>query len=446
MRKSATRVLLATVFQIFALTLAPGLSAGEKRGANVIITRIDGDEVRGELVAVKPDSFLLLSDGAGVTVGLADIRSVRVIRRSRALPLAIGGFVAGGAIGAYAVSRDNEDRNTGTTLLGAGGFGAVGALIGTGLGLAFGMDAVIPIAGESDAVVARSLDQLKGYSREGRVTVRAAPRLTMPLTGRPAGSAARAPSRRPRFRLSMGMTTAFGRNEDRILQNFVCPWRFLGSVPPGESGPFTAPFFHSSHAGTRSWIAAGPIGLAYELTETWLPEIEVYLPRKEIHGVWGDLRFTSTADGRIYQSRVGDERHVDFSSVLIGLNYRPLTPSPLERTSVEFGISAGPAMVKVTPGRGPVRIEPFGLSGQKIVLSARVHAAYDFYFVPAFSLGAVVAFRYLQATYPAMTGAIDATFYDYGVEPFTRQVEVDIPALKVDETGLTAGLRIGFRF
>ena len=265
-------------------------------------------------------------------------------------------------------------------------------------------------------------------------------------TPAPAGATTGVPSRsprRPRFKLSLAATTTFGRPDRGMVRTFEAPWRFPESVPPGESGVYAAPFFQTSFAEASAWILPGPISLAYELTEKWLPEIEVFFTPGEGHGIWGDLSFVSTTDGRTYEGRVGTNLSANFSSVLVGLNYRPIAPSSLERTSLEIGISAGPARVKIGPWYAQPTLVP---ADRKTVLSARVHVAYDFYFVPAFSLGAFVDYRYLEARFAAMTGTTEAIFYGSGVEPITRQVELSLPARTISRSGMSAGIRIGFRF
>jgi len=386
--KRSTERILALALIASLLILPPGLSAKGKRGATLVITRTDGPLVTGELIAAKPDSLLLLS-----TAGQEE-----------------------------------------------------------GVGPGIGADATFPVAGELGEALSRLMTRLKGLSREGRIEVAAGPEGIRPApvprgTPTPAGVPTGVPSpspRRSRFRLSLATTTTFGRPDRGMVRTFEAPWRFSGSVPPGESGVYTAPFFQTSYAEASAWILPGPVSLAYELTEKWLPEIEVFFTQGgEGHGIWGDLSFVTTTDGRTYEGRVGTNLSANFSSVLVGLNYRPIAPSRLERTTLEVGISAGPARVKIGPEYVQATLVP---ADRKTVLSARVHAAYDFFFVPAFSLGAFVDYRYLEASFAAMTGTTEAIFYGSGVEPITPQVEVSLPALTISRSGMSAGIRIGFRF
>ena len=451
MRNACTRILFAAVLVASFSLLPADLSAKGKRGATLVITRTDGTLVTGELIAAKPDSLLLLSTaGRDESVGLGEIKSVRIVRRSHTLLLAAIGFAPGAVAGGLAMSYDPEIE-TWAKVAGAAVGGALGALAGLGISLGIGADATFPVAGEPGEALSRLMTKLKGLSREGRIEVAAGPKGIRPApvprgTPTPAGVPTGVPSPSPhrsRFRLSLATTTTFGRPNRGIVRTFEAPWRFSGSIPLGESGVYSAPFFQSDYAGASAWILPGPVSLAYELTETWLPEIEVFFTPGEGRGIWGDLSFVSTTDGRTYEGRVGTNLSANFSSVLVGLNYRPIAPSRLDRTTLEVGISAGPARVKIGPEYVQATLVP---ADRKTVLSVRVHAAYDFFFVPAFSLGAFVDYRYLEASFAAMTGTTEAVFYGSGVEPITRQVEVSLPALTISRSGIGAGIRIGFRF
>lgn len=438
----------ASVLAVSLLIMPAGLSAKERRGAAVVVTRLDGSEARGELVAVKPDSLLLLGEGTDLAVGLADIKTVRIVRMSRAKPLALAGFLSGAAVGAYLVSRDEEDRNTKTTLLAAGGFGGVLGLLGFGIGLGLGADAVLPFAGEPDEVVGRYLDRLKGYSREGRLRALPEPGEVGPGKA-PAEAPVRPPARpprRPRFRLSMATTLNFDTaNEYRYP---IGSWRFLGDVPPGEAGPHPLTFYQSVRltASGDEPILAGPISLAYEWNERWLAEVELFLfPETAGYSGFEQMTFVSVADGRTYGSPFLDIQRVDFDSLVIGLCYRPLAPGRLQRAALEVGAAAGPALARIGPS---VPVLP---AGRVVVPSVRVHAAFDYHFVPAFSLGTFFGYRYLQADFPAATGSGEMSFrdvadvYPYTTEPITRVIELTSPVRTVSRSGLTYGLRVSFR-
>jgi hypothetical protein len=125
---------LISLFLIFSLViLSTNLYAKERRGAKLIVTKLDGQLIEGELITVKPNSLLLLdAEGKDVSVGIADIKVIRVVRKSNALAWAGIGFVIGALfIGTLLLSNPlDEDISTSAFFLGRGIGGAIGALIG----------------------------------------------------------------------------------------------------------------------------------------------------------------------------------------------------------------------------------------------------------------------------------------------------------------------------
>jgi hypothetical protein len=69
------------------LLLSIPLTAKEKKGADLMVRKTDGTEVRGELIAVKENSVVLMdgNSGADVTVGVDDISLIKIVKKSKAL-------------------------------------------------------------------------------------------------------------------------------------------------------------------------------------------------------------------------------------------------------------------------------------------------------------------------------------------------------------------------
>ncbi|MCJ7485593.1 MAG: hypothetical protein MUQ25_05430 [Candidatus Aminicenantes bacterium] len=100
MKNIAARLITSVVIAGL-LGLPAGLSAKQRRGADIIVTRLDGSQHEGELIAVKTDSLLLLSAGKGLSIDIADIRAVRIVRKSRAgLFAGLGGAAGLAGMGA----------------------------------------------------------------------------------------------------------------------------------------------------------------------------------------------------------------------------------------------------------------------------------------------------------------------------------------------------------
>lgn len=91
----------ALIIAIALLILLSPLPAKERRGADVLIRKIDGAEIRGELIAVKTNALLVLSqEGRDVTVGSEEIDSVKVIMKAHPWRGAGIGLLVGIAAGA----------------------------------------------------------------------------------------------------------------------------------------------------------------------------------------------------------------------------------------------------------------------------------------------------------------------------------------------------------
>jgi hypothetical protein len=73
----------------------------KKKGADLIIQKKDGRYERGELIAVKENSLLLMerNSGADVTVDVGDIRVITIVKKSKFLTGAGTGLLIGGGIG-----------------------------------------------------------------------------------------------------------------------------------------------------------------------------------------------------------------------------------------------------------------------------------------------------------------------------------------------------------
>ena len=169
--RTLTGMLIASAAIIVFLALPADLSAMERRGAELIVTRLDGSQVGGELIAVKRDSLLLLSYGRDESIDLADIKTVRIVKKSLAGKGALYGFLVGAVGGAgvgLAMGRTDAFEEKTPLVLGVFG-GAIGALSGLLLGSVAGLDSNFTVAGKSEAAVSAYWDKLRAYSREGRL-------------------------------------------------------------------------------------------------------------------------------------------------------------------------------------------------------------------------------------------------------------------------------------
>ena len=156
--------LVATAVACLTLVLPGALSARERRGAEVVITLKDRHYTVGELIAVKPDCLLILA-GEDVSVDLDDIRSVRVVKKSKAL-LGLGcGALAG--IAASTIYRSSaDDLPEALDMMGAAFlFITSGMSVGLGSGLLAGKDKVLELEGKPEMAVKKALSYLRRKAR-----------------------------------------------------------------------------------------------------------------------------------------------------------------------------------------------------------------------------------------------------------------------------------------
>ena len=160
-----------SLFLVFSLMmLSVNLHAKERRGAKLLITKKDGQQVQGELITVKPNSLLLLNtEGKDESIDIADIRVITIVKKSKVGKGALYGLLIGGVIGVVEGIREGKDGFifSSSELAAMGGlvFGLLGALLGAGIGAAAGKDKTIQIEGMTDSEIQEALDKLRKKAR-----------------------------------------------------------------------------------------------------------------------------------------------------------------------------------------------------------------------------------------------------------------------------------------
>jgi hypothetical protein len=149
------------------------LEPGQKPGAVLIIQKINGQQIRGELIAVKRNSLLLkeAESGADWDVGVAEIKTVTIVKKSKLLEGGLIGLLLGGVIGfIIGYPQGDEDGFVFISKPLAGGIGAAigggaGALIGASIGSTVKGDKTIQIEGKSDSEIKWHLEKLRKKAR-----------------------------------------------------------------------------------------------------------------------------------------------------------------------------------------------------------------------------------------------------------------------------------------
>lgn len=437
---------IAWILVVSLLVMPASLSAKQRRGAQLIVTRLDGSQVSGELIAVKPDSLLLLSEGKDVSIGLADVHTVVIVRRSHAALFAgiggVAGAAAGATAGAYVFNKwDDDDPRP---LRGGLAFGALGALAGLLANSVFSWDPRFTVAGRPEADVARFWDRLRAHSREG-----ALPGLAPASPGEPPPPPV---TERPRnrFRLSVSAALPIAIAETPYDELYGDGSFYFPNETAPEAGPYGA--WLSRHSSRPIRIGLGPVGLAYEWTPHWSIDAEFFTDGGISCSWSGFFDFNSSTDSMSYQSGVYDGYEIRFVSFLLGLSYHPFVRDSLQRHNIEIGAAAGPAWISGTPYGSDVLGpgNPFTLpSVGEIGFSGRVQAAYEYYFAPSWSLGLFAGYRFMEKRLTGVVASGTPAFWESGDSAqtvvFRRLVEVSLPALSLKGSGPFVGLRVAFR-
>jgi len=163
------KILAVTI--MLTLVLAPALSAKERPGSAAVLTTKAGQEIRGELYAVKRDAFVIAgAQGEMTTVPAGDVARVRLNKRAGRSTRT--GAIIGGAAGlglmaaAYAANSDGGGSPEAGEILAIAGLTAlsagVGALIGRAAG---GGTKTVEMAGLSRADLERIQAKLRKQAR-----------------------------------------------------------------------------------------------------------------------------------------------------------------------------------------------------------------------------------------------------------------------------------------
>jgi hypothetical protein len=160
-----------SLFLIISLQILPlALTANERRGADLVISKTDGNQVRGELITVKENSLLLKErdSGADVIAVIGDIKTIKIVKKSKTGKGALYGFgigATGGGLAGFLMEPEEPETRGGNALFGIIFLGAVGALTGLIVGGFLGMDKTIQIEGKSEAEIKKILEELRKKAR-----------------------------------------------------------------------------------------------------------------------------------------------------------------------------------------------------------------------------------------------------------------------------------------
>jgi hypothetical protein len=144
-------------------------SKEQKQGDVVKIQKKDGNQIKGELIAVKQNSLLLLdTEGKDASIDITDIRVIW-IKKSKTGKGAAYGALWGAAIPAALFGIMGLTFSGGFELsvwiAVVGGAAALGAFLGAAIGIGAGTDTTILLEGMSDSETQKTLDKLRKRAR-----------------------------------------------------------------------------------------------------------------------------------------------------------------------------------------------------------------------------------------------------------------------------------------
>lgn len=158
-----------SLFLVFSLVVLSGNLYAKKKGAEIMVQKKDGQQVRGELITVKENLLLLLeTKGADVSVDIEDVRKITIMRKSKAGKGAIYGAILGAFFTTIFIVEDQSQPRSydfGVYLRGSVVFIGGGALLGALIALDSGKDETIQIQGKSDSEIKEILEKLRKKAR-----------------------------------------------------------------------------------------------------------------------------------------------------------------------------------------------------------------------------------------------------------------------------------------
>ncbi len=162
--------LLAAALIVSSVAFPGVLAAQARRGANVVVTLRDMSQVAGELIAVKPDSLLLVSFvGKDESIPLTDIEYIMTKgKRKGGAGFGIGflvGGIAGGVFAAHQIREHLTEMPTLTAIVSPLLAGSLTGLVGLAIGSASRSNDTIQIAGVPEEDLAKALASLRKKAR-----------------------------------------------------------------------------------------------------------------------------------------------------------------------------------------------------------------------------------------------------------------------------------------
>ncbi len=452
-------VLLKGTAAVLAIAILMVFSAGDlwskdrDRGAEVVVQRSDGTFLAGELLAAQGRT-LVVSDRASardVTIGIEDVRAIRIVRRANVLKRAMNGFLYGAVpVGGLALLGKGKVSGRLTAIA---AFGGVGALIAAYRGASRGADRTAVLDGASAKRRDLALDRLR----------------TLALFAGPLPADFDGVGRQPK--LGTLLDTKDGRFEDLAAQR---PPRFHLSFEPAYVMPragdahirlFKDMDFADTHPGGSFWFFEyGPTTYPQATNNTVLSlrsfTVEYSLNRSFAVGFaysyFGETRAEGFRmipvmfQGGSYYSELYTSATSAGDGYFLTASWKPVPDLFYNRYSfklgVEMGLCASCATFGMNDGYGT------SVSGRvlrRTVPAAGVVAGLDAYYGRNLSFGVWARYRFARASVASFS--LDGSYLSLSEQTgeialIDVPVTVAFPAHRIELGGLATGISFGLHF
>lgn len=249
-------------------------------------------------------------------------------------------------------------------------------------------------------------------------------------------------SRASRFRLTWA-PGLYTQHEPSGGQDNVS-FRLVDEPLPADRGPVTESFTLYQD---RERVSLGRMSAAYEWSPHWSTDLELFTSGRYRAEWSGTLYIPSTQDGEGYSpdSYAGIREESNATCLLAGLAFRPFPPAVFRPHVLEAAVGAGPAWIRTTRTTYSSSRTTTGKRETRLAWTARARIAYEYYFTPAFGIGAFFEYRRLTANIPAFTWTETLEFWSHEARS-SRRVEMSFSGRKLALANSSYGLRFTLRF
>jgi len=461
MRKNGIVAALLVVTSFFVADV----SAKEKnRGAELLIQKKDGQEIRGELLTVKGSRLLLMDSSSlsGVTLDIGEISLIRVVKKSKFFKGLGYGSLLGVGIGAMLGLAQGDDEpgfmswkaGDYALILGLAG-GVLGGSVGGILGSLEGIDESIDLEGRSNDEIRLILNKLNSRSRypaalpenikiEYSALHKSAPKsidrispAQSPISLKVDFVSKKQKRGFSRFHLSLEPGIFRSQGSTSLIKAFrgwgfgdsKHDWEYTGWFFSGDYVPICTSY---PEGVTRRSSVLKNIKLEFSLDQkialgfSYSP-----LPKSCVNGF--KCLETYMDDWAGFRADNGLDLHGEFkgSVYYFSVTFMPIPDPYLQKSSIKIGAGLGLSDIHYVVSTGEEK-----KSYSKSSLSLMTFAEYNYWFNRGLTLGSYLDYKYI----PCRVGfQLDADWKG-------QRVLVDFPKKKVDFGGFGIGLILGLHF